>query len=174
MNIKNFIEFSKPFIDATKLIFETMINTKIEPLKPELKTDSTMYGDISSIIGMSGDKKTDGSVTKFRGLMVLSFREDFYIKMSNRMLQEEYQEYNKEIEDVGAEIVNIIMGNAKKTLNVMGLFPDMATPSTVRGANHTVTALDKQCTIIIPFHSDIGDFKMEICYVDVNNNKPDA
>ncbi|MFZ4712475.1 MAG: chemotaxis protein CheX [Bacteriovoracaceae bacterium] len=167
MNIKNFLEFSKPFINATKMVFETMISTQIEHLKPELKNDSRMFGDISAIIGMSGTKKIEEASSRFRGLMVLSFSNETYIAIANRMLQEDYKEFNSEIEDVGAEIVNIIMGNAKKDLNGLGIFPEMASPSTIRGTNHTITSLDKSYTIVIPFQCELGEFKMEICYVEV-------
>jgi chemotaxis protein CheX len=167
MNIKNFLEFSKPFIDATKMVFEKMMETQIESAKPELKTDSKMYGDISAVIGMSGNKTINDQKSRFRGLLVLSFSEDVYVKIANKMLQEAHTQFNDEIQDVGAEIINIIMGNAKKTLNTVGLFPEMATPSTIRGTGHTITSLDRSYTIIIPFKSSLGEFKMEICYVDI-------
>ena len=167
MNIKNFLEFSKPFIDATKMVFETMVETNIESAKPELKTDSKMHGDISAVIGMSGNKVINEQSTRFRGLLVLSFNEDIYVKIANKMLQESHTQFNEEIQDVGAEIINIIMGNAKKTLNTAGLYPELATPSTIRGTGHTITSLDRSYTIIIPFKSNLGEFKMEICYVDI-------
>jgi len=51
----HFIEFSKPFIDAAKNVFETMIFTKLETQKPQIKSDAVSRGDISAVLGLSGD-----------------------------------------------------------------------------------------------------------------------
>ena len=51
----HFIEFSKPFIDAAKNIYETMVFTKLEPQKPLMKKDSISKGDITAVLGLSGE-----------------------------------------------------------------------------------------------------------------------
>lgn len=167
MNVKNFIDFSKPFIDATKNTFEKMVFTKLNSGKPEIKKDRVARGEISAIIGISGLKKEDGKQSKFRGMILVSFPTDVYIKIANAMLGESYTEYNDEIKDVGAEIINIVVGGAKATLNEFGLYPEMATPTTVQGVNHSISYLDKADVILIPFTSDLGQFFMEICYSDI-------
>ncbi len=63
----NFIEFSRPFINAAKNVFETMVFTKLEPQKPGLKKSQVSNGDVSSVLGLSGElTKGNGDITSVR------------------------------------------------------------------------------------------------------------
>src|SRR3989344_4677469 len=105
-NATRFINFSKPFIGALKNIFEMMIFTKIEAQKPFLKKSNETTGDISAVIGIVGESTFENQVKEFKGMLVLSWPEDCYIKIANAMLMEDHKEFNQEISDAGAEIAN--------------------------------------------------------------------
>lgn len=163
----NFVQFSKPFVDALKETFSLMAQTEITAHSPTIKQGNVAKGDISALIGMNGKVEKDGEEKDFKGLLVISWPEDVYIKFASRMLFEEYTEYCEEISDSGAEIANIVMGNAKGQLNPEGYKIDMASPSTVRGKNHEIKYPPNTTVIAITITADIGDFTLEICYMEV-------
>ena len=98
---------------------------------------------------------------------MVTFSTEVYVKIANLMLSESHSDFNDEIKDVGAELINIIMGSAKPGLNEFGLYPEMATPTTIQGEKHSVSYLDKADIILVPFSGDFGNFTMEICYSEL-------
>ena len=163
---KQFVEFSKPFIDACKTIFETMVFTKLDAAKPEIKDSNVSRGDVSALLGLSGDVTKNDNTVPYRAMLVLSFPMETYLKTASAMLMEEYTEYNKEIADVGAEICNMIMGNAKRTLVDSGYECNMAVPSIVEGKAHTISYPPKTTVVIIPVSTAHGPFFIELCYTE--------
>ena len=164
MSTNLFITFSKPFINAARVVFETMVFTKIEPGKPSVKKDELSRGDVTSVMGITGTFNADGSNKEIRGMFILSWPYETYIKMANAMLMESFTEYSEEISDVGGEITNMIMGNAKRELREIGYCIDMSIPSMIGGANHSITYPSGVTKILIPIISAHGPFFMEICY----------
>ncbi len=160
----NFVEFSRPFIESAKKVFETMVYTKITTGQPEIKSGKSAKGDISAVIGITGVFNKEGTEGDFKGQFVISFPEATYIKVAGAMLMEEYKEFNDEIADVGAEICNMIMGNAKAGLKNMGYTFDMSVPTTIHGKDHSITYPKAVTIVVIPIKSDHGDFYFEVCY----------
>ena len=163
-NHANFIEFSRPFIEAAKNVFETMVFTKLEPEKPTIKNDNTSRGDVSAVLGLNGELDQDGEKRPYRAMLVISWPYSTYFKVASAMLMDTYTVYNEEIADVGGEICNMIMGNAKRELNGMGYSSNMAIPSMIEGENHSITYPDGTTVIIIPIRSAHGPMFIEICY----------
>ena len=110
-----------------------MCQVDISYSKPMIKEGKKSYGDYSSIVGLNGVCTLDDSKRKFKGCMVLSWTEESYLKSASAILMEEFSEYNDEISDVGMEICNITMGNAKKILSEMGYQVEMSIPTSVVG-----------------------------------------
>lgn len=160
----HFIEFSKPFIDAAKNVFETMVFTKLETQKPQIKSDAVSRGDISAVLGLSGDMEKNGGRVPYKAMLVVSFPYDTYFKCASAMLGETYTSYVPEIADLGGEIVNMIMGNAKRDLKTMGYSSNMAIPSMVEGKDHTIKYPMGTHVVLIPFTTTHGTIYMEICY----------
>lgn len=165
---KRFVDFSKSFIDATKIVFETMLNCSLTSKTPTYKTDNMAKGDISCILGVGGIfEKIVGErqvKSSFKAMLVLSFSNDVYVKCANVMLGENHTEFNKEIADCGNEIINIIVGNSKESLNKMGYFPTMSIPSMVNGKDHTLSYPNNTNIILIPIDSTLGNFFIELSY----------
>jgi chemotaxis protein CheX len=162
----HFIEFSKPFIDAAKNVFETMVFTKLETQKPIIKTDAVSKGDISAVLGLSGEMEKAGTRCLYKAMLVISFPYDTYFKVASAMLGETYTSYVPDIHDLGGEIVNMIMGNAKRDLKTMGYTSNMAIPSMVEGKAHTIKYPAGTHVVLIPFNSVHGPLYMEICYAE--------
>jgi chemotaxis protein CheX len=162
-----FLAFSKPFIQATQSIFETMISTSIKPGKPEFKTGHSALCEITSVIPVSG---TLNENQNYSAQFVLSFPMETYLKVASTMLMEEYKEFSEDIEDVGNEITNIVMGNAKRFLNEMGYTTSMAVPNLIVGAGHKITYPKNTRIIYFPVTCDHGDFIMEICFTKLDQD----
>lgn len=162
---KNYINFSKPFVDALKETFSVMMQADLTVHSPSIKEGSKTPGDITAVIGMNGTLVKEGQEDKdFKGQLLVSFKEDVYLKIASAMLMEEFTEYNDEVADVGGEIVNIVMGNAKKTLIPTGYEVGMATPSTIRGVDVEIKYPSKTTVIQSKIESSLGEFFLEICY----------
>ncbi len=164
MSNSHFASFSKPFIMALKETFEVMVQTKVTPHSPKLKTTLSATGDISALIGMNGKVDRDGVQKDIKGLLCITWPEDVYVKLAGRMLFDEFEAYCEEIADSGAEICNIVMGNAKNEIAQMGYKIEMATPSTIRGKNHEIKYPSGSTVVEITMTTDVGDFRLEICY----------
>lgn len=161
---KRFTQFSRPFIDAAKNVFETMVFCKLEPKKPSIKESNRLDGDVSSVLGLSGEYYHGDIQTSYKAMLVITYPYDTYVKIASAMLMEEYTQYNDEISDVGREICNMIMGNAKRDLNEMGYTTNMAIPSTVEGKDHSIIYPSQTTVVLIPLETDHGTLYLELCY----------
>lgn len=160
----SFIDFSRPFIDACKNIFTTMVSSTLEAQKPQIKSDSTSRGDITAVIGLSGELEKDGKKTPYKAMLVLAFPYETYFKVASIMLSETYTTYHPDIQDLGGEIVNMIMGNAKRDLKSLGYSSNMAIPSIIEGRGHSIKYPAGTTVVLIPFESVHGPLYMELCY----------
>lgn len=163
---QRYFEFCKPFIDAVKDLYSTMMSTEIKAGTPVFKTDTVPYGDITALMGINGVLDRDGTQKQFKGNMIISWPTESYIKTASAMMMEEYTELNDEIADVGMEISNITTGNAKKVLATQGYQIEMATPTTINGKDYSLRSAGNTKTIHIPFDCDLGPFFIEMNYED--------
>jgi chemotaxis protein CheX len=158
----NFLAFSKPFMEGAQAVFKTMISTDLVAGKPKIKEESDSLSDLTAVINISGNLDDK----PYQALLVISWPYSTYVKMSSAMLQEEYAEYNKEIKDVGAEISNMITGNAKRDLNKLGYTCSMAIPTMIEGKGHKLNYPNGTTIVYFPINCDHGEFVIEICYTD--------
>ena len=149
------VKFINPFINATLHVLETMASITAKAGKPYLKKDKVAKGDVSGIIGLTGDVK---------GTISVSFSEDSILFIVSSMLREEMTELNEEIKDAAGEITNMISGQARQELDGMGRSLKAAIPSVVMGKNHTITHMTAHHVVAIPFSTDHGGFTIEVCF----------
>jgi len=161
---QRYLAMCKPFIDAIKEIYATMLETELETGTPYLKTVNTSQGDYSAIMGINGHFENGNEKCNFKGSLVISWPEQTYIMSSCKMLMEDFTEYTDEIADVGLEIANMTMGNAKKVLNPKGYFIDMSTPTSIRGKGHQIGSEVTTTTIITPLKAPYGNIFVELNY----------
>ncbi len=143
-----------PFINATINVLETMAFTKCKANKPYLKKDSKAQGDITGIIGITGEANGTISVT---------FDELSILKIVSNMFGEEMKKLDDEIADAVGELVNMISGNARSELEALGKVFHAATPSVVAGKDHVIKHYTKGPKIAIPFETESGSFTIEVC-----------
>ena len=143
-----------PFINATLNVLETMAFTKSEAGKPYLKKEDVAQGDVSGVIGFTGE--TNGTVA-------VTFDEGCILKIVTNMFGEEMTELNDEITDAVGELTNMISGQARKELEEIGKIFHGAIPTVVTGKNHKLESMTKGPKIAIPFKTEAGNFTIEVC-----------
>jgi chemotaxis protein CheX len=146
-----------PFIKATLNVLETMAFIKAKPLKPYLKKDTVAVGDVSAVIGLSGETKGTISVS-FSGPCILSI-------VSN-MFGEEMKTINEEVADAAGEIANMISGQARQELESIGKVLYAAVPTVIRGKDHTISHMTSAPIMAVPFNTEFGAFTIEVCFED--------
>ncbi len=146
----------KPFVDATLNVLETMAFTKAQAGKPYLKTDEVAHGDVSGVLGLTGEGK---------GTISVSFSEECILPIVSNMLGEKMDAMTDDIKDAVGEITNMIAGQARMKLDQMGKKLKAAIPTVIVGQNHTITHMTQQPVMAIPFNTDNGAaFTIEVSF----------
>jgi chemotaxis protein CheX len=148
------VKFINPFIFGTMEVMEKMAFIKPVAGKPYAKTDDTARGDISGIIGMTGDAT---------GSLAMSFSEACIIGIVAKMLGERYSEVNRSVLDAVGELTNMISGASRKLMEKDDLKVIAAIPTIVFGRSHMIYHVIKGPSIVIPFTTDEGKFVIDVC-----------
>lgn len=152
-------QFFKPFIDGTVKTIGVQCHLEASPQKPFFKdkpgspTQETI--EIAGVIGIVSEA--------FTGNITLSFTSGTFLAIMGNMLGEKYTEITKDLEDGAAELLNIIFGQAKITLNNQGYNIEKAIPTVVRGTGIRTLNMSKTPTLVLPFTTPSGPFYVEIC-----------
>ncbi len=144
----------KPFLNSTLHVLKTMAFTEASPGKPFMKTDAKAKGDVSGVIGLTGDNE---------GSLSISFTAQCICKIVSNMFGEEITEVNHEVEDAVGEITNMISGDARRVLEEKGVVLKSAIPTVISGPGHHVSHITTGPCVAIPFSTEGGDFTLEIC-----------
>lgn len=148
------VKYINPFLEGTIEVLKTMAFVEPRPGKPYLKTGNNAQGDITGIIGLTGEVK---------GSLALTFTEKCILKVVSNMLGEDLKKIDHEIKDAVGEITNMISGVARKKLEEMGTTVLAAIPTVVAGKGHSVTHVLGGPSLIIPFETDAGSFVVDVC-----------
>lgn len=148
------VRFINPFLDGAKEVLKTMAFTDATPGKVYLKKGDSAHGDVSGIIGITGDAI---------GSLAVSFRTGCICGIVSSMLGETYTEANREVLDAVGELTNMISGVARTQMEKNGLSVYAAIPSVVIGEDHAINHILKAPSIVIPFSTPYGDFFVDVC-----------
>ena len=143
-----------PFLEGTINVLKTMAFVEPKPGKPYLKRNTNAIGDVSGIIGLTG---------QVRGSLALSFSEQCIVKIVSNMLGEEIKTINGDIKDAVGEITNMVSGAARKKLEQEGLSLTAAIPTVVSGKQHSISHVMGGPSIVIPFETEHGPFVVDVC-----------
>ena len=160
------VRFINPFLDGTAEVLSKMAHVKPVAGKPFAKSNDSAYGDVSGIIGMTGDAI---------GSLALTFSEECIIGIVSNMVGETYTEINKDVMDAVGELTNMISGASRKLMEKDDLKVFAAIPSVIFGKDHSVRHVIRGMSIVIPFHTESGDFVIDVCLqsqLDKKEGKP--
>lgn len=153
------IKFINPFLQGTIEVLTKMAFVEPRPGKVYLKETSRAQGDVSGIIGITGD---------MIGSLAISFSESCICHLISRMLGESYTEATQDVFDGVGELTNMISGVARTHLEKDGMEVYAAIPSVVYGKDHTINHILKSPSIVIPFETDEGPFVVDVCIKRAN------
>lgn len=112
-------------------------------------------GDVSAVIGITGDKQ---------GTFSISFDRKTAVHIVKQMLGDAIEDILQDVQDAMGEITNMISGQARVGLADMGLKLQGSTPSVIMGDNHTIAHMSSAVAIAIPFSCEAGTFTLEFCF----------
>jgi len=156
------VRFINPFLDGVVEVLTKMARLNPVAGKPFAKSNDAAYGDVSGIIGMTGDAI---------GSLALTFSEECIIGIVSNMLGESYTEINKDVMDTVGELTNMISGASRKLMEKDNLKVFAAIPSVIFGKDHSVRHVIHGTSIVIPFHTESGDFVIDVCLQSQLNKK---
>lgn len=148
------VKFINPFLQGTLEVLRKMAFIEASPGRAYLKEDSLAGGDVSGIIGITGDAV---------GTLAISFNEACICDLCSRMLGEAHDQVNQDVFDAVGEITNMISGVARTHMEKQGMSVYAAIPSVVYGKNHTINHILNAPSIVIPFSTGQGDFVVDVC-----------
>jgi len=139
--MENYIQ---QFIDVCKKVFQDFLGAELSEGRPYLvESGATAEGDISAIIGLTGEA---------RGAVVISMKTDLAAKITGMLTGLVHNDIDDDVVDVIGEIVNMIAGNVKKNLENDFRHLVISLPSFVQGQNHVIRWPGIQARFIrIPF-----------------------
>lgn len=147
------VSLINPFITATVTAMETMAFAKPKRNKVYLKTDNVLVGDISGIMGLSGDVS---------GSIIVSFLKETACKLVGNMVGAQYDTINDEVKDGVQEVVNLIAGQAKNLLADTNYYFAVSIPTCIVGSNHQVNHKKGVPCIVAEFELDGSPFTVEV------------
>ena len=148
-------EFINPFLEATVSVIKTMASVDPVPGKPYIKNGNSAVGDVSGIVGITGEAE---------GSLCLTFSRQCILHIVSKMFGETQSEINDEVKDAVGELTNMISGDSRRRLQEMGHLFNGAIPTVVSGPGHEVKHMSKGPILSIPFKTVAGDFLVEVCF----------
>lgn len=153
MNMK--AEFINPFLDATMSVLKTMASLEVIPGKPYIKKGTSACGDISGIVGITGEAE---------GSLCISFSRDCILQVISKWFGEEQKEINEDVKDAVGELTNMISGDSRRRLQEIGHTFQGAIPSVISGPGHEVKHITRGPILSIPFSLNGTSFVVEVCF----------
>jgi chemotaxis protein CheX len=152
----------RPFVNATLNVLRTMAFTEAQAEPPYLKDEETAKGDVSGVIGMTGDSN---------GSLSVSFPEKTILAIVSNMFGEKMTVVDNEIKDAVGEITNMVSGQARQELDQMGISLEAAIPTVISGKDHTIRHITSYPISAVTFVLLEGEFltggeefTIEVCF----------
>ncbi len=149
------VKIINPFLEAAINVLKTMAMMDPKPGKPFVKKDLLAIGDVSGIIGITGDAQ---------GSMSISFTEPCISAIVTNLFGMPVNEIDDDVRDAVGELTNMICGDARRRLEAQNITLQAGTPIVVAGKNHSITHVNNGPCLAIPFTTSAGDFVVEVAF----------
>jgi len=153
MNAKEDAKIVRPFLDAVKNVISTMAMVQVTPGKPFMKKDTNAHGDVTGVIGITGDRN---------GTMSVTFTRDCILTIVSNMLGETIDDVNQDVRDAVGELTNMISGQTRRGLEIAGMRLEAGIPSVITGRDHSISHISREPILAIPFETPHGGFTLEV------------
>ena len=149
------VKIINPFLIAAVNVMKTMANVEPVPGKPFVKKESTAMGDVSAIIGITGEAQ---------GSMALTFTESCIVGIASSLMGMTFTDLNDEVKDAVGELTNMICGDARRRVSENGIILQAGIPTVVAGKNHSITHIASGPRLAVPFQTQWGSFIVEVAF----------
>jgi CheY-specific phosphatase CheX len=141
-------------------VYQTMVNEKLLPIT--LENTEIFKECYTAVIDLNGVSSDDDDVkTKINANLSLTWDIPGYIKMASMFMGQEYSSYTEDIDDIGMEIINTVVGNSKRDLRGKSILIEMAIPTGLVGENKgAIEDLKKAYTRHTHMKSNLGTLTM--------------
>jgi chemotaxis protein CheX len=137
------VKFINPFVTATKVVFQTMLNIDLKMDKPVLKNMRNTSAEVTGIMGLVGDAK---------GTICLSFTKNGALFVYRTLMGDDHNDIDAEVVDAIGELTNITSGQARKEFEKSNINLKAAIPTVVVGKNVELNFICALPIISLPFH----------------------
>lgn len=144
-------------MDSLFTIFATMVKLKIQPGIPEPKLGNVAKGEVSALIGMNAEGAC-GSVSLSLSLPAIR-------TISRGLMDHEIDSAGDEAADLAGELVNMLVGGAKRILSEKGHDFDMQRPQLLLGDGHEIVHHYDGQTVLLPVRIGPDEFYIELNFV---------
>jgi chemotaxis protein CheX len=149
------LEFLNITLDAAVHTFKVATKTIISANKTFVKTiENCPTHDLAATVSIHSPE--------YNGTLILAFPSKTYLPVLNRLTGGNFDELTPEIRDGVAELLNIVLGQAKTQLNQRGFQIQQSIPTVIDGNRVNPGLTPGSRSIIIPFNCDVGDFFIEL------------
>ncbi|MFW6148079.1 MAG: chemotaxis protein CheX [Thermodesulfobacteriota bacterium] len=148
-------EYLSSFIKNTRHVLKTMANADAEFQEVYFSNDLRVFGDISGIIGLSGEAE---------GTVVITFYSDLARTIIANMMQVNRSGVNAElIHDGVGELVNMISGTSKKEFVGKPYHFELSLPTVIVGPGHQIGHPDDGSIAVLIFDVGGSSFALQVC-----------
>ncbi len=148
------MEYLTPFIESTKQVFSTMGSMTTNYKGVYFKNDYNLLGDVSGIIGLSGNAE---------GMVVITFYWDLAQKIISSIMGVEEEEISPElINDGVGELINMISGAAKRYLSESPYLFQLSLPTVFVGWQHEIGHPEKASVAVLMFDIEEKSFAIQV------------
>lgn len=144
-----------PFIENTVTVLNKMAFVDATFREVYFQDDLRIFGDISGIIGLSGNSE---------GTVAITFYWDLARKIIANMMRVPEEKINAEyIHDGAGELINMISGSTKKIFKGTPYHFDLSLPTVVVGSGHQLGHPDGASIAVIIFDVGKTSFVLQVC-----------
>ena len=149
------LEYLNPFIKNTCHILKTMAGMEAQLKKIYFSNTIRIFGDVSGIMGLSGNAE---------GTLVVTFYWDLAKTIIAKMMQTKEDAIDAElIHDGVSEIINMISGTTKKEFVGKPYHFEISLPSVVVGPGHQIGYLHNTPVAVLIFQTENKAFALHVC-----------
>lgn len=144
-----------PFIENTIKVLKTMAGTEASFREVYFNNDMRIFGDISGIIGLSGNSE---------GTVAITLYWDLARKIIARMMKVKQEHINAEyIHDGVGELINMISGSTKKMFKGTPFHFNLSLPTVVAGSGHHLGHPEGSSIAVLIFDVGKNAFVLQVC-----------
>ena len=155
MPIEKEMAYLQPFIDNTLEVLNKTAGMQISFREVYFSNDLRIYGDISGIIGLSGNSE---------GTVAITLYWDLARRIIARMMNVGEAQINSEyIHDGAGELINMISGSTKKQFKGTPFHFELSLPTVVVGSGHQLGHPEGSSIAILIFDVDHTSFILQVC-----------